>query len=153
MNNAVDWCWPLCAHQCCCCSDNSMLCSNVWSEAKGIIYSDHHSSPLSHCLPPSLQHQQDRITFDSWHTRHPNISVECRGKREERERYCRWLCHFGQWKPVQLLVILVSTVVAMDIFKPIWPDLWLILSFLVNSKLAKNHSVCHTVVFVLVCLL
>lgn len=80
------------------------------------------------------------------------ISVECRGKREEMEGCCRWLCHFGQWKSVQLLVIFVSTVVAMDIFKPIWPDLWLILGFLVNSKLGKNYSVFHTVVVVLVCL-
>lgn len=64
MNSPLDWRWPLCTSQRGCCSDTSLLHSNVWSEEKGTAGSDHHSAQL----PPSCQHPLDRIVADMKHT-------------------------------------------------------------------------------------
>ena len=92
MNSHLDWRWPLCASQRCCCSDTSLLHSNVWSEEKGTGGSDHHSAQLPcHCLPtltPNINWTESDLTLNT-----SQLSV---GWEESKlwgggERYCRWL--------------------------------------------------------------
>lgn len=92
MNSHLDWRWPLCASQHCCCSDTSLLHSNVWSEEKGTGGSDHHSAQLPcHRLPtlmPNINWTESDLTL--------NTSQLSLGWEENKlwgggERYCRWL--------------------------------------------------------------
>ena len=99
MNSPLDWCWPLCTSQRCCCSDTSLLHSNVWSEEKGTIGSDHHSAQLPrhslHTLTPTSTGQNQ-----TWHLTHTRLSQLSMGWEERKlwsggQTYCRWL--WGVW--------------------------------------------------------
>lgn len=118
MNSPLDWCWPLCSSQRCCCSDTSLLHSNVWSEEKGTGGSDHHSAQLPRHRLPTLTPTSTRQN-QTWHQTHTRLSQLSVGWEESKlwgggERYYRWL--WGVWvkdKTGQFtcLLSLVATVI------------------------------------------